>query len=222
MKTIAKIHTDFKEKFGIPRQSGITSSTAKIIFEPEYRRPEAFTGIEGYSHLWIIWNFSLAERERWSPTVRPPRLGGNKRVGVFATRAPYRPNPIGLSSVKLIKYELTEEFGPVLTVEGADMLDGTPIYDIKPYLAYTDSHPDAIGGFSDGVREYRAEVVFPKELLKKIDTGHREQLIRILEDDPRPSYKKGCEKEYGMKFAQYEIFFTSDESVITVTRVELI
>lgn len=220
MKIIAKIHTDFKEKFGIPRQSGITSSIAKIIFEPEYRRPEAFTGIDGYSHLWLIWNFSLAERDVWSPTVRPPRLGGNKRVGVFATRAPYRPNPIGLSSVKLIKYEFTDEYGPVLTVEGADMLDGTPIYDIKPYLAYTDSHPDAIGGFSDRVLEYRAKVVFPENLLKKIDTGHRDELIRMLEDDPRPSYKRTSDKVYGMKFASYEIFFTSDEGIITVTGVE--
>ena len=220
MKIIAKIHTDFKEKFGIPRQSGITSSIAKIIFEPEYRRPEAFTGIDGYSHLWLIWNFSLAERDVWSPTVRPPRLGGNKRVGVFATRAPYRPNPIGLSSVKLIKYEFTDEYGPVLTVEGADMLDGTPIYDIKPYLAYTDSHPDAIGGFSDGVLEYRAKVVFPENLLKKIDTGHRDELIRMLEDDPRPSYKRTSDKVYGMKFASYEIFFTSDDGIITVTGVE--
>ena len=220
MKIIAKIHTDFKEKFGIPRQSGITSSIAKIIFEPEYRRPEAFTGIDGYSHLWLIWNFSLVERDVWSPTVRPPRLGGNKRVGVFATRAPYRPNPIGLSSVKLIKYEFTVEYGPVLTVEGADMLDGTPIYDIKPYLAYTDSHPDAIGGFSDGVLEYRAKVVFPENLLKKIDTGHRDELIRMLEDDPRPSYKRTSDKVYGMKFASYEIFFTSDEGIITVTGVE--
>jgi len=220
VKIIAKIHTDFKEKFGIPRQSGITSSIAKIIFEPEYRRPEAFTGIDGYSHLWLIWNFSLAERDVWSPTVRPPRLGGNKRVGVFATRAPYRPNPIGLSSVKLIKYEFTDEYGPVLTVEGADMLDGTPIYDIKPYLAYTDSHPDAIGGFSDGVLEYRAKVVFPENLLKKIDTGHRDELIRMLEDDPRPSYKRTSDKVYGMKFASYEIFFTSDDGIITVTGVE--
>ena len=220
LKIIARIHTDFKEKFGIPRQSGITRSIAKIIFEPEYRRPEAFMGIEGYSHLWLIWNFSMAEREEWSPTVRPPRLGGNKRVGVFATRSPYRPNPIGLSSVKLIKYEFTEGYGPILTVEGADLLDGTPIYDIKPYLAFTDSHPDAVGGFADAVKEYRIEVIFPEELLEKVDTGHREELIRVLEDDPRPSYKKGCEKEYGMKFADYEIFFTSSEKQITVTRVE--
>lgn len=222
MKIIARIHTDFKEKFGIPRQSGITKSTARIIFEPEYRRPEAFTGIDGYSHLWLIWNFSMAEREEWSPTVRPPRLGGNKRVGVFATRSPYRPNPIGLSSVRLLKYEFTKADGPVLTVEGADLLDGTPIYDIKPYLAFTDSHPDAIGGFADGVKEYRIEVIFPEKLLEKVDTGHREELIRVLEDDPRPSYKKGCDKEYGMKFAEYEIFFTSSEKTITVTRVEKI
>ena len=142
MKIIARIYTDFKEKFGIPRQSGIARNVGRIVFEEEYRRPEALRGIEGYSHLWLIWNFSEAEREEWSPTVRPPRLGGNKRVGVFATRSPYRPNPIGLSSVRLLSVENTKDEGTVLTVEGADILDGTPIYDIKPYLTYTDSHPD--------------------------------------------------------------------------------
>ena len=219
MKIIARIHTPFKEKFGIPRQSGITDGVAKIIFEPEYRRREAFTGIEGYSHLWLIWQFSEAIRDEWSPTVRPPRLGGNKRVGVFATRSPFRPNPIGLSSVKLISVEYTKEYGPVLTVSGADILDGTPIYDIKPYLAYTDSHPDAVGGFADGVREYKIEVDFPTELAEKIDTGLTSELFTLLENDPRPSYKAGDEKEYGMRYAHYEIFFSVTDNVLHVTRV---
>ncbi len=220
MKIIARIKTDFKEKFGIPRQSGITEGVARIVFEPEYRRREAFVGLEGYSHLWLIWQFSEAIRDGWSPTVRPPRLGGNKRMGVFATRSPYRPNPIGLSSVKLIGIEYTKDDGPVLTVSGADMLDGTPIYDIKPYLAYTDSHPDAVGGFADGVIDYKIEVDFPAELLEKIDTGSRKDLITLLENDPRPSYKKACEKEYGMKFSDYEIFFYVKDGVLTVTRIE--
>ena len=219
MKIIARIRTPFKEKFGIPRQSGITDGVAKIIFEPEYRRREAFSGIEGYSHLWLIWQFSEAIREEWSPTVRPPRLGGNKRVGVFATRSPFRPNPIGLSSVRLISVEYTKDLGPVLTVSGADILDGTPIYDIKPYLAYTDSHPDAVGGFADGVREYKIEVDFPVELAEKIDTGLMEELYTLLENDPRPSYKVGDEKEYGMRYAHYEIFFRVTENVLHVTRV---
>lgn len=220
MKIIARIYTDFKEKFGIPRQSGITENEAKIVFEPEYRRKEAFVGIEGYSHLWIIWQFSEAVRDEWSPTVRPPRLGGNKRVGVFATRSPFRPNPIGLSSVTLKGVEYTKDYGPILTVCGADMLDGTPIYDIKPYLSYTDSHPDAKGGFSDAVLEYKIDVVFPDNLLEKIDTGLRCDLITLLENDPRPSYKKNSEKEYGMKFSHYEIFFTVTDGTLTVTRVD--
>ena len=220
MKMIARIHTPFKEKFGIPRQSGITEGVAKIIFEPEYRRREAFSGIEGYSHLWLIWQFSEAIRDEWSPTVRPPRLGGNKRVGVFATRSPFRPNPIGLSSVKLISVEYTKDIGPVLTVSGADILDGTPIYDIKPYLAYTDSHPDAVGGFADGVREYKIDVDFPNELAEKIDTGLVGELYTLLENDPRPSYKVGDEKEYGMRYAHYEIFFRVVENVLHVTRVK--
>lgn len=220
MKIIARIHTAFKEKFGIPRQSGITDGMAKIIFEPEYRRREAFTGIEGYSHLWLIWQFSEAVRDEWSPTVRPPRLGGNKRVGVFATRSPFRPNPIGLSSVRLLSVEYTKEHGPVLTVCGADILDGTPIYDIKPYLAYTDSHPDATGGFADGVMDYKIEVDFPQEMREKLDTGLYKELFTLLENDPRPSYKKTDGKEYGMKFSEYEIFFRVMDGVLHVTRIE--
>ena len=221
MKTIAKIYTPYKEKFGIPRQSGIADAiTSKIVFEPEYRRREALAGLEGYSHIWVIWNFSESEREKFSPTVRPPRLGGNKRVGVFATRSPFRPNPIGLSSLRLVKIEETESEGTVLYVKGADMLSGTPIYDIKPYLAFTDSHPDAKCGFAEEVMDYKVEVDFPEELLSKIEEQYREPLTKILEEDPRPSYKKGCEKEYGMLFADYEIFFVVKEQKLTVARVE--
>ena len=222
LKIIARIYTDFKEKFGIPRQSGILKeSVAKIVFEPEYRRNEALRGIEGYSHLWLIWQFSEAVRDEWSPTVRPPRLGGNKRVGVFATRSPYRPNPIGLSSVKLLEVQKTESEGLVLYVLGADILSGTPIYDIKPYLAYTDSHPDAIGGFADDVFGYRLEVDFPEELLQKIEAEKRDTLIELLSGDPRPAYKKENPKEYGMSFASYEIFFTVKGTTLSVTAVDI-
>lgn len=221
MKIIAKIHNDFKEKFGIPRQSGLSGELkSKIVFEPEYRNPDALRGIDGYSHLWLIWQFSEAIREDWSPTVRPPRLGGNKRVGVFATRAPYRPNPIGLSSVKLEAVEQTSDEGIVLIVSGADLLDGTPIYDIKPYLAYVDSHPDATDGFAEKVRDYALNVVFCKELLSKIDISRQKSIIQILEQDPRPSYQNDPEREYGMKFSDYEIFFKVDGDILTVTRVE--
>lgn len=221
LKIIARIYTDFKEKFGIPRQSGILkNSIGKIVFEPEYRRLEAFREIEGYSHLWLLWEFSEAVRENWSPTVRPPRLGGNKRVGVFATRSPYRPNPIGLSSVRLLEVKEDENYGVVLYVSGADILSGTPIYDIKPYLAYTDSHPDATGGFADEVFSYRLEVNFSEELLSKIKAEHRDALVEILAGDPRPAYKKEDPKEYGMSFASYEVFFTVCDTVLTVTRVD--
>ena len=221
LKIIARIYTDFEEKFGIPRQSGILKdSVAKIVFTPEYRRSEALRGIEGYSHLWLIWQFSEAVRDGWSPTVRPPRLGGNKRVGVFATRSPYRPNPIGLSSVKLLKVKETENEGTVLYVLGADILSGTPIYDIKPYLAYTDSHPDSVGGFADEVFAYRLNVNFPEELLQKIEAEKRESLVELLAGDPRPAYKKDDPKEYGMSFAGHEIFFTVKGDTLTVSRVE--
>lgn len=220
MKIIARIYTEFKEKFGIPRQSGLADGMGKIIFEPEYRRPEALNGMEGFSHLWLIWQFSEAVRDTWSPTVRPPRLGGNKRVGVFATRSPFRPNPIGLSSVRLEKIDYTSDQGPVIYVRGADILDGTPIYDIKPYLAYTDSHPDATGGFSDPLKDYKADVDFPAELLSKIDAKLHSEIISVLENDPRPSYKDDPDYEYGFKFSDYEIFFKSDGNKITVTNVK--
>ena len=222
MKIIARIHNDFKEKFGIPRQSGLSGELkSRIVFEPEYRNPDALRGIDGYSHLWLIWQFSEAIREDWSPTVRPPRLGGNKRMGVFATRSPFRPNPIGLSSVRLEGIEQTKDLGTVLIVSGADMLDGTPIYDIKPYVAYSDCHTDAVSGFADPVREYRLNVVFCKELLSKVEISKQNSLIQILEQDPRPSYQNDPEREYGFRFADYEIFFKVDGGTLTVTRVEI-
>ena len=220
LKVIARIHTDFKEKFGIPRQSGIAKTVGKIVFEPEFRVREALRGIDGYSHLWLLWSFSEVEMSEWSPTVRPPRLGGNKRMGVFATRSPYRPNPIGLSSVRLVALEETKSYGLTLIVEGADLLDGTPIYDIKPYLAFTDSHPDAIGGFADGVRDYALKVNFDLHLLEQIPEEKREGLITILENDPRPSYKEDGEREYGMKYCEHDIFFKVDSGTLTVTRIE--
>ena len=220
LKVIARIYTAFKEKFGIPRQSGIADTVGKIVFEKEYRSPEALRGIEGYSHLWLIWEFSEAKRERWSPTVRPPRLGGNKRMGVFATRSPYRPNPIGLSSVKLIKIQHTESEGDVLLVSGADILDGTPIYDIKPYLKYTDSHEDAVGGFADGVMDYKLTVDFPSHLIEKIESNERKNLITLLENDPRPAYREDSDAEYGMKYSNYEVFFRVKNGILTVTGVK--
>ena len=221
MKIIAKIYTEFDEKFGIPRQSGLVKETVgRIVFEPEYRVPEAFRGIEGYSHLWLIWQFSEAVRDTWSPTVRPPRLGGNKRMGVFATRSPYRPNAIGLSSVKLIEVKETANEGTVLIVGGADLLSGTPIYDVKPYLAFTDSHPDAIGGFADNVVDYKIEVEICESAAKKLTKEEAEKLVAILEQDPRPSYKADYERSYGMKFEGKEITFKYEESKLIVTDIE--
>ena len=221
MKIIARIHCDFKEKFGIPRQSGLVPQTrAKIVFEPEYRNPDALRGIEGYSHLWLIWAFSKAERDTWSPTVRPPRLGGNTRVGVFATRSPFRPNAIGLSSVTLEEVQLYTHEGPALVVGGADLLDGTPIYDIKPYLPYVDSHPDARGGFSTEKAGYALSVVFPPELEAKIEVDKREALYGVLENDPRPSYQNDPQRVYGVRFAQYNVKFTVSGGVLTVEGIE--
>ena len=221
MNIIARIYTDFKEKFGIPRQSGIADElTARVVFEPKYRVPEAIRGIDGYSHLWLIWQFSESQRTDWSPTVRPPRLGGNRRMGVFATRSPFRPNPIGLSSVRLIGIERTEKEGDVLIVAGADILNGTPIYDIKPYLAYTDSHPEATGGFSDPVREYALNVNISDELLCRIREDKRASLITVLRHDPRPSYQEDDSREYGFKFSDYEIFFKVSDNTLTVTNID--
>ena len=221
MKIVARIHCDFKEKFGIPRQSGLVPQTrAKIVFEPEYRNPDALRGIEGYSHLWLIWAFSRAERNTWSPTVRPPRLGGNTRVGVFATRSPFRPNAIGLSSVTLEEVRLHTQEGPVLIVGGADLLDGTPIYDIKPYLPYVDSHPDARGGFGAEKAGYALSVVFPPQLEEKIEEDKREALRGVLENDPRPSYQNDPTRVYGVRFAQYNVKFTVSDGVLTVIGIE--
>ncbi len=220
LKVIAHIYNDFKEKFGIPRQSGITDSlVSKIVFTPEYRVKESLRGLIDYSHLWVIWQFSESVREKWSPTVRPPRLGGNKKMGVFATRSPFRPNPIGLSSLKLLAIESTAEEGDVLLVCGADMKDGTPIYDIKPYLAFTDSHPDAKCGFSDEVADFSLSVDFPRELLEKIHADKRDGLIKILENDPRPSYQNDPEREYVMSFADKEIHFKVKGENLRVTNV---
>lgn len=220
MKTIAHIHTDFPTKFGIPRQSGIIESLkGRIVFEPEYRNAEAVRGLEEFSHLWLIWEFSEAVREDWSPTVRPPRLGGNVRKGVFATRSPFRPNPIGLSSVKLEKIELDPKLGPVLHVSGADLLDGTPIYDIKPYITYTDSHPEAISGFASKPAEYLLEVDFSDLLLKKVTPELQESLVEVLAHDPRPQYHDDPKRVYGMAFGEMEIKFKVDGKRLVVTEV---
>ena len=220
MKVIAKIRTDFKEKFGIPRQSGIADqSVGRVVFEPEYRNSDSLRGIDGFSHLWLIWKFSEAVTEVWHPTVRPPRLGGNARLGVFATRAPYRPNPIGLSSVRLLRVEQTENDGTVLKISGADLMDGTPIYDIKPYLPYTDSHPEASGGFAEPLREYSLNTVIPGELLEMIPENKREALIEILKNDPRPGYQRDPGRIYKMAFAGNTVSFKVEEGTLSVTEV---
>ncbi len=220
MKIIARIHTDFPTKFGIPRQSGIIESLqGRIVFKPEYRNTEAVRGLEEFSHIWLIWEFSEAVREDWSPTVRPPRLGGNVRKGVFATRSPFRPNPIGLSSVKLEKVEIDPKLGPVLHVSGADLMDGTPIYDIKPYIAYTDSHPEAISGFASKPAEYLLEVDFPDTLLQKVNPELRESLIEVLAHDPRPQYHDDPERVYGMEFGGMEVKFKVDGMLLSAVDI---
>lgn len=221
MKIIARMHSSFPSKFGIPRQSGLVEGLkSTIVFEPEYRNPDALRGMEGFSHLWLIWSFSKAVREDWSPTVRPPRLGGNTRMGVFATRSPFRPNAIGLSSVKLDGVELHPTLGPVIHVSGADLLDGTPIFDIKPYLPYTDSHPEALGGFTAGYQGYHLEVDFPQTLLEKVPAADREGLTGVLAQDPRPSYQDDPERIYGMAFGTVDVKFTVKDGVLTVVGVE--
>lgn len=220
MRIIARIHNDFPTKFGLPRQSGLVSELRSVIvFEPEYRVPEALRGIEGYSHLWLIWQFHQAERDTWSPTVRPPRLGGNARMGVFATRSPFRPNPIGLSSVKLEEVRQEKGLGTVLVVSGADLMDGTPIYDVKPYLPYADCHPEATGGFAHEVKDYALEVVIPEELLAKVPEDKREALRGVLAQDPRPGYQRDPERTYGFEFAALEVRFRVTEGVLTVTDI---
>jgi len=220
IKIIAHIHTDFPSKFGIPRQSGLVPSLrGTIIFEHEYRNPDALRGLEGYSHIWLLWQFSQSLRENWSPTVRPPRLGGNTRMGVFATRSPFRPNAIGLSSVKLEGIELKSEFGPIIHVSGTDMLDMTPIFDIKPYLPFTDNHPEASGGFADEKASYALEVDFPNELLSHIPPEDRDSLIEVLAEDPRPSYQDDAQRIYGMEFGKFEIKFKVSGDTLKVCGV---
>ncbi|MBQ7016591.1 MAG: tRNA (N6-threonylcarbamoyladenosine(37)-N6)-methyltransferase TrmO [Firmicutes bacterium] len=220
MKVIAHIHSDFPTKFGIPRQSGLVESLkAKIVFEPEYRNSDALRGMDEYSHLWLIWEFSEAKRDTWSPTVRPPRLGGNKRMGVFATRSPFRPNPIGLSCVKLEAIDFTAENGPVIIVSGADLLDGTPIYDIKPYLPFADSRPDAIGGFADTVKGDQLQVQCSEEMMLQIPKQHRQAVIDILAQDPRPHYQQDPTRIYGMEYANMEIKFRVEDTTLVVCEI---
>ncbi len=217
MEYIARIRTEFPTKFGIPRQSGLVNGLrGEIVFEEAYRDPSALRGIEGFSHLWLIWEFSQSVGKTWSPTVRPPRLGGNARMGVFASRSPFRPNPIGLSCVKL------EEVRPddmVLVVSGADLMDGTPIFDIKPYIPYADSHPEALGGFAPTAPESKLEVLCPPELLSKLPRDKQEALIAVLAQDPRPSYQDDPQRLYGMAFAGFDVGFTVAENTLTVCRI---
>lgn len=220
ISVIARMHSDFATKFGIPRQSGLVEELrSTIVFEPEYRNPYALRGIEEFSHLWIIWQFSEAVRQGWSPTVRPPRLGGNTRMGVFATRSPFRPNNLGLSSVKLLGVEHTEQYGTVLHVGGADLMDGTPIFDIKPYIPYGDCHTDATGGFTDRAGEFLLRVEFPEALLKQLPEDKREAAIGVLSHDPRPSYQRKPDRIYGLTFAGFDIRFQVKEDTLTVVEV---
>ena len=216
MKIIARVHSDFPEKFGIPRQSGLTDLPSVIIFEPEYRVKEAFRGLELYSHIWILWEFSEAAQKYWSPTVRPPKLGGNTRKGVFSTRSPYRPNPIGLSAVRLNRIEFDAEKGPVLHISGADIMDNTPVFDIKPYLPYADSYPDAKGGFALQNKEGLLKVSFPEPLLEMIPRDKREGLISALSQDPRPAYQDDPERVYTMSFGGFEISFKVKEETLEI------
>lgn len=218
---IARMRSDFPTKFGIPRQSGLVEELrSTIVFEPEYRNADALRGIDGFSHLWIIWQFSEAVRTEWSPTVRPPRLGGNTRMGVFATRSPFRPNNLGLSCVRLLGMEETAEHGTVLHVGGADLMNGTPIFDIKPYIPYADCQPEATGGFTGGTEGKLLEVDFPSSLLEKLPPEKQEAAIGILAHDPRPRYQNDAKRVYGVTFAGYDIRFTVEENTLTVVGVE--
>lgn len=220
MEIIARIHNDFPTKFAIPRQSGLVDTVSTIVFEKEYRIKEALRGIEGYSHIWLLWSFHDLKRDTWEPTVRPPRLGGNKRMGVFATRSPYRPNPIGLSCVKLLGLSDEGELGTVLHVGGADLMDQTPILDIKPYLPYTDAHPEASAGFTEDVAERALQVHFPENLLEKVPEDKREALHGILAQDPRPGYQRIPDRIYGFPFAGMEIRFQVDGQELTVVEIQ--
>lgn len=223
MKIIAKIQTDMSDKFGIPRQSGIVKElTGKIIFEPEFRVKEALNGIEEFSHLWLLWEFSENKRDSWSPTVRPPRLGGEKRKGVFATRSPFRPNPIGMSCVKLERVEYTKALGPIIYVSGVDLMNGTPIYDIKPYITYTDCVPDAVQGFAEEYKNYALNVDFPQELLDRIPKEKQSALIGILRHDPRPAYQNTPDRIYGVRYMNFDVHFKVKNDTLTVTNMNTI
>ena len=221
IQVIARMRSDFSEKFGIPRQSGLVEQLQSyIVFEPEFRNSDALRGIEGYTHLWLIWQYSQAMGKPWSPTVRPPRLGGNTRMGVFATRSPFRPNSLGLSCVRLLEVRHTPDRGDILVVGGADLLDGTPIFDIKPYLPYCDSHPEALGGFTDNAGDFLLDVVFPEALLERLPEEKRQAAIGVLSHDPRPSYQKDSDRVYGLRFAGYDIRFSVKDSILTVVEVQ--
>ena len=221
MRPIAHIRTDFPSKFGIPRQPRLVPGlTSTVVFEPEYRREEALRGLEAYSHIWLLWHFSETDREGWSPTVRPPRLGGNRRMGVFATRSPFRPNPIGLSAVRLLRIEPTPRDGTVLIVEGADLMDGTPIFDIKPYLPFADAIADAAGGFTDEVPARKLRVAFPPDLAGQLPPATLETLTAVLACDPRPSYQQDEQRVYGFPFADVEVRFTVKDDVLSVCDLE--
>ena len=221
IQVIARMHSDFSSKFGIPRQSGLVEALrSTIVFEPEYRNDDALRGIEDFSHLWIVWQFSEAVRQGWSPTVRPPRLGGNARMGVFATRSPFRPNNLGLSCVRLLGVERTEKYGTVLHVGGGDLMDGTPIFDIKPYIPYSDCKQDATGGFTDRAADFLLEVRFPTELLEKLPMDKREAAVGVLSHDPRPSYQRDANRVYGLTFAGFNIRFMVQDKLLTVLAVD--
>ena len=221
LRPIAHVRSDFGSKFGVPRQSGLVDAlTAAVVFEEPYRNPDALRGLEGFSHIWLIWVFHQSQRTEWSPTVRPPRLGGNRRVGVFASRSPFRPNPIGLSSVKLEAIEHTDQFGPVLRIRGADLVDGTPILDIKPYLPYGDCHPDASGGFASEAARPTLAVEIPPDLLERLPADRREALREVLALDPRPRYQDDPARVYGFSFAGREVRFTVADDRLTVTEIE--
>ena len=221
IRPIARMKSDFPTKFGIPRQSGLVEELrSTIVFEPEFRNPDTLRGIEGFSHLWLIWQFSEAVRDNWSPTVRPPRLGGNTRMGVFATRSPFRPNNLGLSCVKLLRVEQTADQGMVLHVAGADLMDGTPIFDIKPYIPYSDSHPNALGGFTDTAGDFLLDVIFPGELLAMLPNDKQDAALAVLSHDPRPSYQRKPGRVYGLNFAGFDIRFTVEGQTLTVQSVE--
>lgn len=220
MKIIARIYNGFESKFGVPRQSGIADTvSSEIVFEKAYRNPDAVRGLEDFSHIWLIWNFSECERDKFSPTIRPPRLGGNRRVGVFASRSPYRPNPVGLTVVKLEKITLDNKRGPVLTVTGADLMNGTPIYDIKPYLPQFDSVPSAVGGFAEDTAAYSAEVEISEKAASAADKATLAEIVKLLEQDPKPSYKNEDGRVYGMRYSGYEVKFTYSDGRITVTEI---